>query len=199
VANDLSVRLGGAGVGDNGALLAKVREANPEAFIVYKPHPDVDAGHRPGALADDDVLQLADVVVRDASMASLIDAVDEVHTMTSLAGFEALLRGKRVVAWGQPFYAGWGLTEDKAPIARRVRSLSLEQLAAGVLILYPRYMDPVTGMPCPVEVLMDRLAEPQHWRPGALARLRRLEGVAHRRCKAVLRAGRRMMTIRRQA
>jgi capsular polysaccharide export protein len=199
VANDLSVRLGGAGITDNADLLARVRAANPDAFIVYKPHPDVDAGHRPGAIDDTVALRFADAIVRDVSMARLIDAIDEVHTLTSLAGFEALLRRRRVVAWGQPFYAGWGLTHDMAPIARRNRILTIEQLAACVLLLYPRYIDPATGLPCPAEILMDRLAEPEHWRPGLLARLRRMQGLGHRRVGAIWREGKRMMTGRRQA
>jgi capsular polysaccharide export protein len=198
VANDLSVRLGGAGIVGNDELLRRVRVANPDAFIVYKPHPDVDAGHRPGSVPDHDVLRIADIIVRDVSMAVLIDAVDELHTLTSLAGFEALLRGKRVVTWGQPFYAGWGLTDDMAPVPRRTRRITVEQLAACVLLLYPRYVDPATGMPCPVEILMDRLTQSEHWRPGPLARLRQIEGAGHRRVATFWRAGCKLMMGRRR-
>jgi capsular polysaccharide export protein len=176
VADDLSVRLGAGAASSNGELLEKVRAANPGAYIVYRPHPDVEAGHRPGALDDAAALQHADVIVRGGAMAALIGAVDEVHTMTSLAGFEALLRGRRVVVYGRPFYAGWGLTTDLAPILRRGRALSIEALAAGVLLLYPRYLDPMTGLPCPVEVLLDRMADPAVWRAGPLVRVRRLQG-----------------------
>ena len=45
--------------------------------------------------------------------------VDEVHVNSSLAGFEALLRGTKVSTYGVPFYAGWGLTEDHGPIPAR--------------------------------------------------------------------------------
>lgn len=58
--------------------------------------------------------------------------------MTSLGGFEALLRGKKVYCYGQPFYAGWGLTQDAYPINRRNKILSLNALIAGALIEYPR-------------------------------------------------------------
>jgi capsular polysaccharide export protein len=64
---------------------------------------------------------------------------DEVHTMTSLVGFEGLLRGLRVVTYGQPFYAGWGLTEDLCAPPRRTRRLELDELVCGVLLRYPRY------------------------------------------------------------
>ncbi|MGF1644795.1 MAG: hypothetical protein ACFCUJ_14235, partial [Thiotrichales bacterium] len=70
---------------------------------------------------------------------------DEVHTMTSLTGFDALLRGKQVVTYGQPFYAGWGLTRDLADsrtaFVRRTRQLELDELVAGALLRYPRYWD----------------------------------------------------------
>jgi capsular polysaccharide export protein len=176
VANDLSVRLGGAGVAGNEDLLARVRAANPDAYIVYKPHPDVEAGHRPGAMPDAHSLRHANIIMRGVPMAALINAVDEVHTLTSLAGYEGLLRNRRVVVHGQPFYAGWGLTEDLAPLPRRDRKLSLDELSAGLLLLYARYVDPVTGIPCPAEVLLDRLATPTLWRAGPLVRLRQMQG-----------------------
>ncbi len=176
VADDLSVKLGGGAASGNADLLRQVRAGNPGAFIIYRPHPDVDAGHRLGAIPDAEALQFADIVSRGVPMGALIGAVDAVHTMTSLAGFEALLRGRQVVVWGRPFYAGWGLTEDMSPIPRRTRQLQLEQLAAGVLLLYPRYLDPVTLLPCPAEVLIDRLAAPELWRTGPLVTLRRWQG-----------------------
>jgi capsular polysaccharide export protein len=114
----------------------------------------------------------------------MIGAVDEVHTLTSLCGFEALLRGKRVVVYGQPFYAGWGLTIDLAPIARRQRHLSLDQLVAGALILYPRYLDPLTQRRCTPETAIDRLSRPYLWRSGTLVRLRRLQGFVVRTFRA---------------
>jgi capsular polysaccharide export protein len=73
-------------------------------------------------------------------MEALLQAADEVHVLTSLAGFEALLRGKAVTCYGQPFYAGWGLTHDMTPHARRTRSLQLDELVAGALLLYPLYL-----------------------------------------------------------
>ena len=193
VTDDLSVRLGGAGIQSNAELLRRVRESDPDAYILYKPHPDVDAGHRPGAMPDAAALRHADQIVRGVSMVALIEAVQEVHTLTSLAGFEALLRGRRVTAWGQPFYAGWGLTRDMAPLPRRQRCLTLDELAAGVLLLYPRYIDPVTGMPCPAEVLMERLTDARLWRPTPLVRLRRMQG---RLAKQLGRLGQRLGAAR---
>lgn len=181
VEDDRSVATGGAGIYRNIDLLRRVRALNPDGFIIYKPHPDVDAGHRLGAVPDSDALRYADHVIRGVSTASIIPAVDEIHTLTSLAGFEALIRRRKVVVYGQPFYAGWGLTTDMAPAGRRTRKLSLEELIAGSLVLYPRYFDPVTRLPCGPEILIERLSHPELWKPGALAVLRRLQGDLMRR------------------
>jgi len=175
VADDRSVTLGGAGV-DNRDLLARVRAANPDAFIIYKPHPDVEAGHRAGAVPDHAVRRFADLILRGVSSAAIIAAVDEIHTLTSLCGFEALLRGRAVTVYGKPFYAGWGLTTDLVAQPNRRRRLSLDELVAGTLILYPRYLDPVTRLPCGPEIVMDRFGDPGNWRTGTLVRLRRLQG-----------------------
>jgi capsular polysaccharide export protein len=180
VENDRSVALGGGEIQRNLDLLKRVRALNPDAYIVYKPHPDVDAGHRPGMIPDIEALKVADQVVRGISSAAIISAVDEVHTLTSLAGFEALIRNRYVVTYGSPFYAGWGLTKDFISVPHRQRQLSLEQLVAGTLILYPSYFDPVTRLPCGPEVVIERMSRPEVWRPGLLVTLRRLQGEAMR-------------------
>jgi capsular polysaccharide export protein len=157
VTDDASVRRGGLGITSNLELLERVRARAPDACILYKPHPDVASGHRAGAIRRKDAIRYADTIVTDVAISALLDQVDEVHTLTSLTGFEALLRHKHVVTYGHPFYAGWGLTEDAAPFARRTRRLSLAELVAGALILYPFYLDPVTMLPCPPELLLERL------------------------------------------
>ena len=164
VEDDMSVLAAGGDLvreteGANLALLRRARALEPDAEIWFRPHPDVDAGHRKGAVPDAQALVLADRVVRGGGMAPLLETVDAVHVLTSLAGFEALLRGREVICHGTPFYAGWGLTRDLGEVpARRTRRLTLDALVAGVLILYPRYLDPVTGLPCPPEVLVGRMA-----------------------------------------
>jgi len=173
----MSVRLGGAGIASNLELLRRARAAEPDAHILFKPHPDVDAGHRVGRVPDADLLAYADAIVRGESMPSLLARVDAVHVLTSLSGFEALLRGLEVTTHGHPFFAGWGLTRDLAgPLPRRTRQLTLPELVAGALILYPRYLDPVTLLPCPPEILLGRFAAGWRPRPSWLIRLRRLEG-----------------------
>ena len=158
VEDDAAIRRGGARLRTNLDLLRAVRRENPEAILLYKPHPDVELGMRRGAVPPKEAARLADRVLSGVPIGPLYTLVDEVHCLSSLSGFEALLRGRRVVTHGRPFYAGWGLTEDRDPPPRRGRPLSLDALVAGALILYPRYRDPITGLPCPPEVLLERLA-----------------------------------------
>ncbi len=156
VEDDASITTGTCAVQTNRALLEAAREANPDAALIYKPHPDVEAGLRPGAVEAEG---LADVVLRGVDVAPLLRQVNAVWTMTSLAGFEALLRGVSVTTLGAPFYAGWGLTNDLGDVPpRRRHDVPLEGLVHATLIDYPRYFDPVTGRPCPVEIIVERLA-----------------------------------------
>ncbi len=173
VEDDASILKGAGKIATNAALLELAARENPGAELIYKPHPDVEAGLRRGAL---DRLPDRVIAAPGTSAPALIDAVDEVWTMTSLLGFEALLRGKPVTVTGAPFYAGWGLTRDLGEIpARRSARPTLEALAHAALIGYPRYRDPVTGLACPPEIAVDRLASGATPPPrGLLARLQPL-------------------------
>ncbi|MBL3527831.1 MAG: capsular polysaccharide biosynthesis protein [gamma proteobacterium endosymbiont of Lamellibrachia anaximandri] len=143
VEGDASIRLGCRDIRTNGTLLQAVRENAPDAYIVYKPHPDVLSGNRKGH-RNTRHPPYFDQLVTDISISQCLDTVDEVHTMTSLVGFEGLLRGKRVTTYGLPFYAGWGLTTDKRKLDRnncRNRTLTVDELIAGCMVLYPRYIN----------------------------------------------------------
>ena len=178
VEDDMSVCLGGGGLSSNLELLRRARALEPQAEIWFRPHPDVNAGHRKGAVRDADALEHADRIVQGGGMAPLLDQVDAVHVLTSLTGFEALLRAREVTCHGTPFYAGWGLTRDFGTMPdRRGRQLTLDALIAAVLIVYPRYLDPVTGLPCAPEVLVRRISEgAAHNRLGWVTRLRQMHG-----------------------
>jgi capsular polysaccharide export protein len=160
VEDDASILLGCTGVRTNFGLLEAARIANPGAVIVYKPHPDVETGLRPGRIDPAVAREHADVIADHADPIALIEACDEVWTLTSLMGFEALIRGKPVTCLGAPFYAGWGLTTDLGWVPdRRQARPDVIALAHAALIDYPRYYDPVTRSICPVEVAVDRLAD----------------------------------------
>ena len=171
VENDASVKRGGMGIFSDSALLQAVRQKNPGAFIVYKPHPDVVSGARRGGILHRNKGELFDQVVTEFSLAALFPHIDALHTLTSLSGFEALLRGIPVFTYGGPFYAGWGLTTDRVTFPRRTRQLTLDALVAATLILYPLYYDWKTNTPCGPEVVLERLKQKYTPKQGALVRL----------------------------
>jgi capsular polysaccharide export protein len=157
VEDDASIRLGAGTIRTNDLLIKTVRESNPDAFIIYKPHPDVMATNRRGRVSVKALKGICDHIETGASVISCIEASDEIHTITSLTGFDALLRGKRVVVYGVPFYAGWGLTVDHMHMPRRTRRLTLQELAAGALILYPGYFDRKTNGFVECETIIERI------------------------------------------
>lgn len=157
VDDDASVLLGAPRLSGNAALVAAVRKARPDALLVYKPHPDVLSGNRKGALPRD-AERLVEHVEKRASSVACLDCVDEVHTMTSLVGFEALLRGIPVTTYGLPFYAGWGLTSDAEACPRRTRRLTLDELVFAALVEYPTYYSARHDCFVTAEEMVDELA-----------------------------------------
>ncbi|NNF78402.1 MAG: capsular polysaccharide biosynthesis protein [Rhizobiales bacterium] len=187
VEDDASVLHSGSQLKSSVQLLRAVREANPNAFIIFKPHPDVVSGQRPGLWQKSEAMDYADLFVQDVPIVETIAACDQIHVLSSLAGFEGLLRGKQVTCYGLPFYAGWGLTFDVLTCERRKRRLSIEELVAGSVILYPYYLDPVTQLPCSPEVIINRILEHRlkPKRPGALVASRELLGYFRRTLRRV--------------
>lgn len=158
VEDDASIKYGANGV-TNLEFLQTVKQKYPDRYIVFKPHPDVLSGNRVGNIAKEQALKYCDEIVSDVSMASILEAVKEVHTLTSLTGFEGLVYGKKVYTYGMPFYAGWGLTLDQRHCERRTRKLTLEALIAATYLLYPRYISPKTKTLCEAEDVIKELKE----------------------------------------
>lgn len=141
VEDDEAVILGGINIRSNLEFLKIVRDRNPDSFIIYKPHPDVLSKNRKGDRGFREIREICDYIETEANIISCINIADEVHTLTSLAGFDALMRDKKVFTYGAAFYAGWGLTIDELKFPIRKRKLSLNELIAGVLLIYPVYYD----------------------------------------------------------
>ena len=163
VESDASIRFGAPVLNSNLALLQAVRAAEPDAFVIYKPHPDVVAGLCRSGEGELQAAAFCDQVLTEGSISTLFSQVDALHVLTSLAGFEALLRGVEVHCWGLPFYAGWGLTRDQLRCERRGRSLPLDALVHGALIDYPRYVSRHSGWFISPEQAIDELVA---WRQG---------------------------------
>ena len=143
----------------NAILLERARQRHPSEIVIFKPHPDVEQLGRAGALDQAWLKRHADAVARKVPIDQLLQFVSHVETYSSLAGFEALLRGVKVSVHGMPFYAGWGLTDDAAVCPRRGRKRNLDELVAAALIRYPRYWDNISGLVCPPETALRRIVE----------------------------------------
>jgi capsular polysaccharide export protein len=166
VEDDASILRGSPAIQTNLGLLQEVRRRRPQDFIIFKPHPEVEKGNRRGLVPAAEAERLADLVVRGLSLNALWPHIHEVHTLTSLTGFEALLRGLPTHTYGGPFYAGWGLTHDGLAFGRRGRRLTLDELVAGALILYPTYYAWGSGQFCgPEEILWILSHQPLRSRP----------------------------------
>lgn len=183
VEGDASLAHGAGEIRRNIDLLRAVRQQYPQHYLVYKPHPDLVAHLRRGGIARRVAEDLCDEVVANATMSTLLAQVDQVHVMTSLAGFEALLREKRVVCHGRPFYAGWGLTDDRVAIPRRARARSLDELVAAALLMYPTYVSARSGQKTTAEGALQDLIE---WRANAEQAGRYSVSRAARRCLFML-------------
>ena len=166
------------------ALVKAARADHPDAFLVYRNHPDVLAGNRPGRL-DASALASVDAVADGLDIIDCLNACRRVATLTSLTGFEALMRGRAVSVYGRPFYAGWGLTDDRLGFQRRTRRATVDHLILAALIHYPIYVTP-QGWPCEAEDLVQALiaardlppppaprGQVQRWAAGIIASLDR--------------------------
>jgi capsular polysaccharide export protein len=153
VETDASIRLGSIDIRTNLQLVKVVKDQFPNAFLIYKTHPDVQAGLRKGNQDHAQITTLCDALDTEHTLPELLVQVDAVHTISSLSGFEALLRNIPVYCYGLPFYAGWGLTTDRHACSRRTRKLTMPQLVYGALIHYPTYLHPKTGAYCTPEDL----------------------------------------------
>jgi capsular polysaccharide export protein len=120
------------------------------AQCIVRTHPDVMAGYRKGYMAELAAAKPGVILSAEpVSVAAMLETCDEVWTVASQFGFDALLRDKPVRCYAAPFYAGWGLTEDhmspqarQAIVKRRSTSRTIDHLAAAAYLLYPLYRDP---------------------------------------------------------
>lgn len=158
VERDASIAYGCSRKFSNNDLVWLARRENPDAQVIYKPHPEVMAGTADAMSNPDLVRGVAQVLDQDISLPDAMETIDHVYTITSLAGFEAVLRGIKVTTVGCPFYSGWGLTDDRQPNPRRRRTLTAEHIFAAAYILYPRYMDPTSKEPIDIERSLELLS-----------------------------------------
>lgn len=140
VDNDMSVRLGNPDRWTMTDLIQLAKYENPDADIVYRPHPEIYRGYQKSKFRMRQVEKICKLSTPDMPLMDFLDNVDHVYTITSLSGLEALLRGIKVTVVGGAFYAGWGLTDDRVDFPRRKSKLTLTELFSGIYLKYPRYL-----------------------------------------------------------
>jgi len=159
VPSDASIKFGAIDIKTDIELLNIIRANRPDAYLIYKPHPDIEAGIRKSENKSKYVKQITDEVLTGVDINNLYSQIDELHTITSLTGFEAILRNVKTYCYGMPFYAGWGLTIDRHSCNRRNANLSIDQLVAAALIRYPIYIDKMTGRYTTPETIINRIVK----------------------------------------
>lgn len=141
-AGDSSLEYGLANQFTTDQMLQAAISENPTAKIYLKIHPDVFTGKKQSDIDIENIPKSITIITENVNPVSLLKYFDKVYTKTSGMGFEALLLGCECVCFGMPYYAGWGITDDRVVCNRRVRKLSVEEVFAAAYILYSRYYNP---------------------------------------------------------
>ncbi|BEU04042.1 hypothetical protein OAG1_28420 [Agarivorans sp. OAG1] len=155
---DMSVEYGLAGEHSFTQMLTAALQEYPETNIFVKTHPDVLKGLKQGYLAHLKETRIT-LITEDCNPIVLLEKFTHVYVVTSQLGFEALMLGKRVSCFGMPFYAGWGLTDDRVKCKRRVRKRTLLEVFAVSYLLYCKYIDPRTMRLTELESILDYLVD----------------------------------------
>jgi capsular polysaccharide export protein len=137
-------------------LIAALTE-NPEAEVLVKTHPDTTTGGagRTGFYTHLESTGRVRVLKDPVNPFALFEHVDKVYVGTSQMGLEALFAGKKVVCFGAPFYAGWGLTDDRQKTPHRHRKRRLEDLFHAFYVWYSIFHVPGCPVPSTVEDALD--------------------------------------------
>lgn len=157
--NDMSIIKGMADDKTFEQMLKAAIAENPDADIIIKTHPDsiVKKPARKAYYAKVRESENIFKVTYQINPISMLEYVDKVYVCTTQLGLEALMCGKEVHTFGMPFYAGWGLTNDRVKLARKSKKRSLEELFYITYILYPIYINPETGTLCKIEDTLETL------------------------------------------
>ena len=154
---DASIQHSGASAARFAEMLATALSEHPQARIVIKTHPETLLGLRKGHFGPADATGRVSLLGEAVSPWALLEGAIAVYTVSSQLGFEAILAGHRPRVFGQPFYAGWGLTAEEFPLPRRNRSLTRVQIFAAAMILSPIWYDPCRDRLCSFEQAVDQL------------------------------------------
>lgn len=173
VAGDRSIAGAGADRSTFLAMLAEAIATHGASSIVVKTHPDVINGFAAGNLTEAAARRGIRLIDSQLPVDDLAGKVRAIWTVSSTMGFEALMRGIPVTTFGMPFYAGWGLSDDRAAghVARlagqrRQARPHLLDMVAAVFLDYTRYGNPWTGERLEAEAALALLVQ---WRKASVS------------------------------
>lgn len=149
---DASITFAGASDATFLEMMQAAIKDNPGKQIYFKRHPD--SVHKNFNSYRNRNLKEIEVLPDDIQIAHVLKKCEKVYTVSSQVGFEGLLKGKQVVCFGVPFYAGWGLTDDRAFVPRRNKKRKLEEIFHQVCIKQSVYFNPYTGRVVSLEELL---------------------------------------------
>lgn len=156
VEDDASIMANPDGLQTNEKLLTEVLANYPNEQVYYRAHPDVALGKRARRSNPEKLLPQSQILSASSPIAPLLASAEHVCTISSLGGFEALIHGAKVSTYGRPFYAGWGLTEDRLTFSCRKRKLELIEMFLIAYIDYPLYFTP-EGEPATFSETLDTI------------------------------------------
>lgn len=156
---DLAIMLGGCDRYSFKDMLEHAL-AQEKCEIYLKLHPETVEGSKEANFKLDALNAYSNlhIIRQNCNNMHLVKQMDEIYVMTSGAGLEGLMAGKKVRCFGQPFYSGWGITEDMHPISR-CRTRSLEEIVESVFFRQTLWFDPKTHAECSPEQALQRLVE----------------------------------------
>lgn len=103
--------------------------------LAAKEHPGADILYVPG----EEDRPVAESLPR-MDLSWLLTRAVHAYTFDSPLGMDALVHHVPLTVMGRPFYAGYGLTDDRSPVMRVERALSLETLFARTYLYRQRYI-----------------------------------------------------------
>lgn len=140
VDKDMSLKLGNVNGYSLVDLIKLAKYENYDADIIYRPHPEVYKGYQKNRTNRRQIEKYCEISSPEIPLYDFLESVDHIYTITSLSGLEALFMGKKVTVVGAPFYAGWGLTDDRCNLPRRTKKRNVEELFCAVYLDYPIYL-----------------------------------------------------------
>jgi capsular polysaccharide export protein len=158
VKDDMSLSLGQCDVYRFDDMIAHaLDQRNAKVFV--KLHPETSQGVKD---ANFDIESLRNnenitLIEDNCNMMHLLKQIDQLYVMTSGAGLDALMAGKKVTCFGNPFYAGWGLTIDMQAGFEKGKTRTIEEIVAAVYFKQTLWFDPFTREECSPEDAIDAL------------------------------------------